>query len=76
MEAEEEEDSHPEMKHFTLPWPHPRLRSLSDTSGFRSRVLFRLRGARSGRDKKRKEERDEDNRGWNNKGAENERMAN
>uniref|UniRef100_A0A8C2ZRB6 Phosphatase and actin regulator n=2 Tax=Cyclopterus lumpus TaxID=8103 RepID=A0A8C2ZRB6_CYCLU len=35
------------MKHFTLPWPLPRLRSRSDTSGFRARVLFRLRGALS-----------------------------
>lgn len=46
---EEEGDTHPEMKHFALPWPHPRFRSHSDTSGFRSRMLFRLRGARSGR---------------------------
>ncbi|KAK1905840.1 Phosphatase and actin regulator 2 [Dissostichus eleginoides] len=45
---EEEGDTHPEMKHFSVPWPLPRIRSLSDTSGFRSRVLFRLRGARSG----------------------------
>ncbi|XP_031732835.1 phosphatase and actin regulator 2 isoform X4 [Anarrhichthys ocellatus] len=44
---EEEGDSHSEMKHFSLPWPLPRVRSLSDTSGFRSRVLFRLRGSRS-----------------------------
>ncbi|XP_028460114.1 phosphatase and actin regulator 2 isoform X4 [Perca flavescens] len=44
---EEEGDSHPEMKHFSLPWPYPRFRSHSDTSGFRSRMLFRLRGARS-----------------------------
>ncbi|XP_049927160.1 phosphatase and actin regulator 2 isoform X2 [Epinephelus moara] len=44
---DEEEDTHPEMKHFSLPWPLPRFRSHSDTSGFRSRVLFRLRGARS-----------------------------
>ncbi|XP_031164193.1 phosphatase and actin regulator 2 isoform X5 [Sander lucioperca] len=44
---EEEGDTHPEMKHFALPWPHPRFRSHSDTSGFRSRMLFRLRGARS-----------------------------
>ncbi|XP_034008466.1 phosphatase and actin regulator 2 isoform X1 [Trematomus bernacchii] len=44
---EEEGDTHPEMKHFSVPWPLPRLRSRSDTSGFRSRVLFRLRGARS-----------------------------
>ncbi|XP_034464678.1 phosphatase and actin regulator 2 isoform X1 [Hippoglossus hippoglossus] len=43
----EEEDTHPELKHFPLLWPLPRLRSLSDTSGFRSRVLTRLRGARS-----------------------------
>ncbi|XP_049455520.1 phosphatase and actin regulator 2 isoform X4 [Epinephelus fuscoguttatus] len=44
---DEEEDTYPEMKHFSLPWPLPRFRSHSDTSGFRSRVLFRLRGARS-----------------------------
>ncbi|KAL7383441.1 hypothetical protein ABVT39_010782 [Epinephelus coioides] len=44
---DEEEDTHPEMKHFSLPWPLPRLRSHSDTFGFRSRVLCRLRGARS-----------------------------
>ncbi|XP_077961087.1 phosphatase and actin regulator 2 isoform X4 [Gasterosteus aculeatus] len=45
--AEEDEDSHPEMKHFALPWPLPRLRSFSDVCGFRSRVLIRLRGSRS-----------------------------
>ncbi|XP_042288550.1 phosphatase and actin regulator 2 isoform X2 [Thunnus maccoyii] len=44
---EEDEDTHPEMKYFPQLWPLPRLRSHSDTSGFRSRVLFRLRGARS-----------------------------
>ncbi|XP_037321790.2 phosphatase and actin regulator 2 isoform X4 [Pungitius pungitius] len=43
----EDEDSHPEMKHFALPWPLPRLRSFSDACGFRSRVLIRLRGSRS-----------------------------
>ncbi|XP_032396856.1 phosphatase and actin regulator 2 isoform X4 [Etheostoma spectabile] len=42
---EEEGDTHLQMKHFSLPWPHPRFRSHSDTSGFRSRMLFRLRGA-------------------------------
>ncbi|KAM9344533.1 phosphatase and actin regulator 2 [Symphorus nematophorus] len=47
MEEEEEEDTHPEMRHFPLLWPLARSRSKSDTSGFRSRVLFRLRGARS-----------------------------
>ncbi|KAM8858937.1 phosphatase and actin regulator 2 isoform 3-T4 [Spinachia spinachia] len=44
---EEDEDSHPEMKHLALPWPVPRLRSFSDACRFRSRVLFRLRGSRS-----------------------------
>ncbi|XP_040905476.1 phosphatase and actin regulator 2 isoform X4 [Toxotes jaculatrix] len=44
---EEEGDTHSEMRHFPLPWPLPRLRSHSDTSGFRARVLCRLRGARS-----------------------------
>ncbi|XP_030012174.1 phosphatase and actin regulator 2 isoform X1 [Sphaeramia orbicularis] len=44
---EEEGDTHREMRHFPLLWPLPRFRSHSDTSGFRSRVLFRLRGARS-----------------------------
>ncbi|XP_044069265.1 phosphatase and actin regulator 2 isoform X4 [Siniperca chuatsi] len=44
---EEEGDTHPEMRHFPSLWPLPRSRSKSDTSGFRSRVLFRLRGARS-----------------------------
>ncbi|XP_062286166.1 phosphatase and actin regulator 2 isoform X1 [Scomber scombrus] len=44
---EEDKDTHLGMKHFPLLWPLPRLRSHSDTSGFRSRVLFRLRGARS-----------------------------
>ncbi|XP_051275876.1 phosphatase and actin regulator 2 isoform X4 [Dicentrarchus labrax] len=44
---EEEGDTHKEMRHFPLLWPLPRSRSKSDTSGFRSRVLFRLRGARS-----------------------------
>ncbi|CAB1444250.1 unnamed protein product [Pleuronectes platessa] len=43
----EEEDTHPDLKHFALLWPLPRHRSLSDTSGFRSRVMTRLRGARS-----------------------------
>ncbi|XP_029962721.1 phosphatase and actin regulator 2 isoform X2 [Salarias fasciatus] len=42
---EEEGDSHPELRTFSQLWPLPRFRSLSDTSGFRSRVLFRLRGA-------------------------------
>lgn len=44
---DEEEDTHPEMRHFPMLWPLPRCRSKSDTSGFRSRVLCRLRGARS-----------------------------
>ncbi|XP_054885635.1 phosphatase and actin regulator 2 isoform X5 [Poeciliopsis prolifica] len=44
---DEEGDTYPEMRRFTQPLPFPRHRSQSDTSGFRSRVLFRLRGARS-----------------------------
>uniref|UniRef100_UPI0037E7029E phosphatase and actin regulator 2 n=1 Tax=Semicossyphus pulcher TaxID=241346 RepID=UPI0037E7029E len=44
---EEEGDTHREMKFFSQLWPLPRRRSHSDTSGFRSRVLCRLRGARS-----------------------------
>ncbi|XP_023183411.1 phosphatase and actin regulator 2 isoform X6 [Xiphophorus maculatus] len=44
---DEEGDTYPEMKRFTQLLPFPRHRSQSDTSGFRSRVLFRLRGARS-----------------------------
>ncbi|XP_056251259.1 phosphatase and actin regulator 2 isoform X6 [Seriola aureovittata] len=44
---EEEGDTYTEMRHFTQLWPLPRFRSHSDTYGFRSRVLFRLRGARS-----------------------------
>ncbi|XP_070833678.1 phosphatase and actin regulator 2 isoform X4 [Chaetodon trifascialis] len=44
---EDEGDTHTEMRHFPLLWPLPRSRSKSDTSGFRSRVLCRLRGARS-----------------------------
>ncbi|XP_023130454.1 phosphatase and actin regulator 2 isoform X4 [Amphiprion ocellaris] len=44
---EEEEDTHPELRSFPQLWALPRFRSHSDTSGFRSRVLFRLRGARS-----------------------------
>ncbi|XP_041645077.1 phosphatase and actin regulator 2 isoform X2 [Cheilinus undulatus] len=47
MNEEEEGDTYREMKHFPQLWPLPRRRSHSDTSGFRSRVLFRLRGARS-----------------------------
>ncbi|XP_041865546.1 phosphatase and actin regulator 2 isoform X4 [Melanotaenia boesemani] len=44
---EEEGDTYVETRRFLQLWPLPRLRSHSDTSGFRSRVLFRLRGARS-----------------------------
>ncbi|XP_032408928.1 phosphatase and actin regulator 2 isoform X6 [Xiphophorus hellerii] len=44
---DEEGDTYPEMRRFTQLLPFPRHRSQSDTSGFRSRVLFRLRGARS-----------------------------
>ncbi|XP_074532456.1 phosphatase and actin regulator 2 isoform X4 [Halichoeres trimaculatus] len=47
MKEDEEGDSHREMKHFPLLWSHPRRRSHSDTSGFRSRVLTKLRGAHS-----------------------------
>uniref|UniRef100_A0A4W6EPQ9 Phosphatase and actin regulator n=1 Tax=Lates calcarifer TaxID=8187 RepID=A0A4W6EPQ9_LATCA len=47
MEEEEAGDTYRETRHFPLLWPLPRLRSQSDASGFRSRVLFRLRGARS-----------------------------
>ncbi|XP_024916706.1 phosphatase and actin regulator 2 [Cynoglossus semilaevis] len=43
----EESDTYSELRHLTPLWPLPRLRSLSDTSGFRSKVLQRLRGARS-----------------------------
>ncbi|XP_047207939.1 phosphatase and actin regulator 2 isoform X4 [Girardinichthys multiradiatus] len=42
-----EGDTYPEMKRFAHLLPVPRHRSQSDISGFRSRVLFRLRGARS-----------------------------
>uniref|UniRef100_A0A8C7ZZ12 Phosphatase and actin regulator n=1 Tax=Oryzias sinensis TaxID=183150 RepID=A0A8C7ZZ12_9TELE len=44
---EEEEDTYSEMRRFLQLWPLHRLRSQSDVSGFRSRVLLRLRGARS-----------------------------
>ncbi|XP_024864754.1 phosphatase and actin regulator 2 isoform X3 [Kryptolebias marmoratus] len=44
---DEEGDTYPEMRRFPQLLPAPRFRSHSDTSGFRSRVLFRLRGARS-----------------------------
>ncbi|XP_043991591.1 phosphatase and actin regulator 2 isoform X6 [Gambusia affinis] len=44
---DEEGDTYPEMRRFTQLLPFPRHRSQSDISGFRSRVLFRLRGARS-----------------------------
>ena len=51
MMAEQEADSHTELKvGLFLPiGPVARVRSHSDASGFRSRVLFKLRGARSGR---------------------------
>lgn len=45
---EEEGDTYTEMKPFPLLWPVPRSRSKSDTSGFRARVMCKLRGARSG----------------------------
>lgn len=45
---DEEGDTYSEVRHFSQLVPAPRFRSHSDTSGFRSRVLFRLRGARSG----------------------------
>ncbi|KAM7385397.1 hypothetical protein PAMP_001483 [Pampus punctatissimus] len=44
---DEEGDNNPKMKHFPLLWHLPRSRCHSDTSGFRSRALFRLRVARS-----------------------------
>ncbi|CAL8391467.1 unnamed protein product [Arctogadus glacialis] len=49
MMAEQEADSHTELKvGLFLPiGPVARVRSHSDASGFRSRVLFKLRGARS-----------------------------
>ena len=49
--AEQEADSHTElMLGLFRPFgPVARFRSHSDASGFRSRVLFKLRGARSGR---------------------------
>ncbi|XP_012774706.1 phosphatase and actin regulator 2 isoform X4 [Maylandia zebra] len=47
MADEEEGDTYREMKLFPQLWPRHRCRSQSDTSGFRARVLFKLRGARS-----------------------------
>ncbi|XP_029553588.1 phosphatase and actin regulator 2 isoform X4 [Salmo trutta] len=44
MDQMANEDSFPDLKTFS---PICRVRSHSDTSGFRSRILFRLRGARS-----------------------------
>ncbi|KAM4599045.1 phosphatase and actin regulator 2 isoform 4-T4 [Fundulus diaphanus] len=44
---DEEGDTYPEMRRFAPLLPLPRHRSQSDTSGFRSRVMCRLRGARS-----------------------------
>ncbi|XP_020498699.2 phosphatase and actin regulator 2 isoform X4 [Labrus bergylta] len=44
---EEKGDTYREMKLFHQLWPLPRHRSHSDTSGFRSRVMCRLRGASS-----------------------------
>ncbi|XP_061600778.1 phosphatase and actin regulator 2 isoform X4 [Cololabis saira] len=44
---EEDEGIYPEKKRFSQLWPLPRFRSQSDASGFRCRVMFRLRGARS-----------------------------
>ena len=46
---EEAEDKYPELRQFPPLWPLFRSRSKSDTSGFRARVLCRLRGACSGR---------------------------
>ncbi|KAM9804130.1 phosphatase and actin regulator 2 [Neosynchiropus ocellatus] len=48
QEAEEEDDGPPqEIKPCPHPWPLPRRRSQSDTSGFCNKILLRLRGARS-----------------------------
>ncbi|KAM4607437.1 phosphatase and actin regulator 2 [Polymixia lowei] len=44
---EEEGDSYVDLRHFPCILPLPRVRSHSDASGFRSRILFKLRGARS-----------------------------
>lgn len=44
-------DSHPEMRALLRLWPEHRSRSKSDTLGFRSKVLHRLRLARSGKNK-------------------------
>lgn len=46
---EEDGDSHTEMRPPTALWPQHRRRSKSDTFGFRSKVLHRLRLARSGK---------------------------
>lgn len=46
---DEEGDTYPEIRSFPQLLPAPRFRSHSDTSGFRNRVLYRLRGAKSGR---------------------------
>lgn len=46
---EEDGDSHPRMRALAPLWPHLRSRSKSDTFGFRSKVLYRLRLARSGK---------------------------
>lgn len=51
---EEDEDSYPEMRALTPRWLHHRSRSKSDTFGFRSRVLHRLRLARSGKSRRDK----------------------
>ncbi|XP_048125764.1 phosphatase and actin regulator 2 isoform X2 [Alosa alosa] len=42
-----DEDDFPDLKRYTPICPVYRVRSQSDTSGFRSRILTRLRGARS-----------------------------
>lgn len=48
---EEDGDGHPEMRPLAALGPQHRSRSKSDTFGFRSRVLHRLRLARSGKNK-------------------------
>ncbi|XP_062375279.1 phosphatase and actin regulator 2 isoform X2 [Sardina pilchardus] len=42
-----DEDDFPDLKRYTPSCPVYRVRSQSDTSGFRARILTRLRGARS-----------------------------
>lgn len=46
---EEDGDNHPKIRNPPQLWPQRRRRSKSDTFGFRSNVLCRLRLARSGK---------------------------